>query len=165
MRVPKRKSETQREALQGEPDRFLTPQAISRLKDELERLIKDERGKAAAEVRRAGEMGDFSENAGYQAAKAHLRRVNGRILSLQERLKHAIPIESGTDDGRVRIGTTVDVEMNGKASTYEILGSQESNPSRGRISYLSPLGAALMGHVAGDEVEGPSGIVRVVSVR
>lgn len=154
-----------REALQGEPDRFLTPEAIGRLKDELARLEKAERGTAAAEVRRAAEMGDLSENAGYQAAKAHLRRVNARILSIQGRLKAAIPIARGSDDGIVRIGSTVEVEMSGKRFTYEILGSQESDPSRGRISYLSPLGSSLLGRAAGDEAAGPSGPVRVVSVR
>lgn len=165
MRIPKRKSELQRQAMQGEPDRFLTRGAIRRLKDELERLETSERPTAAAEVRRAGEMGDLSENAGYQAAKAHLRRVNARILSIQEKLKYAIPIERGSEDGIVRIGSVVELETDGRAFTYEILGSQESDPSRGRISYLSPLGAALMGHTAPDEVTGPSGPVRIVSVR
>lgn len=165
MQIPKRRGETQRQALQPEPDRYLTPQAIQRLRDELGRLEKTERPAAAAEVRRAGEMGDFSENAGYQAAKAHLRRVNARILSLQEKLKYAIPIAHGSDDGLVRIGSTVEIEAGGKAVTYAILGSQESDPSRGRISYLSPLGSALIGKRAGDEADGPGGRVRIRAVR
>ncbi|OGL66612.1 hypothetical protein A2856_01975 [Candidatus Uhrbacteria bacterium RIFCSPHIGHO2_01_FULL_63_20] len=138
---------------------------MARLTSELERLEKIERAAAAAEVRRAGEMGDFSENAGYQAAKAHLRRVNARILSLQERLKTAIPIPSGASDGTVHIGSVVEVEIAGRVTTYEILGSQESDPSRGRISYLSPLGAALMGRATGEEIIAPSGAARIVSVR
>lgn len=104
------------------------------------------------EVRRLAEMGDFSENAGYQIAKGTLRRINDRIVTLEERIKTAIPIEQGTKDGTIRVGSTVTVETNQKPMIFEIVGSMETNPSRGRISHRSPLGVALLGHVAGDEV-------------
>jgi len=144
MRIPTRRGEKLKHQI--EEDHFLTPAAILRFKKELERLLKTERKEAIAEVQRLAEMGDFSENVGYQVAKATLRRINNRILILEDKLKRAVPILSGPDsEGRIRVGSTVVLEKDDKRFTYEILGSQETNPSRGRISYLSPLGAVLIG--------------------
>ncbi len=169
MRFPTRKSETDRRALAEEPDRYLTPDAIERLKRTRERLEKIERPAAKLELQRAQEMGDLSENFGYQEAKRRLRGINDRLMSLDERLARAIPIEAGSDDGAVKIGSTVTLETpsgsppstslrtglaGGEASprrfVFTILGSQETDPTRGRISYRSPLGAALLGKRAGD---------------
>lgn len=97
-------------------------------------------------------MGDLSENAAYTAAKFYLRRINDRITSIGEKLKFAIIIEEGSSDGVVRIGSTVTVCVNGKDATFAVLGAHETNPSKGAISYLSPVGAALLGHRAGDVV-------------
>ena len=149
MQIPKRRGETLRK--QVEPDRYLTPEKIQQLKDELKDLETRQRREAADETRRLAEMGDLSENAGYQVAKQNLRRINARIISLADRIANAIPIASG-DGTSVQIGSTVTVETGGKSFTYEILGSQESNPFRGKISHLSPIGAALIGHAVGDEV-------------
>lgn len=99
------------------------------------------------------EMGDLSENAGYQTAKAQLTRVNFRILEIEEELKHAVVITRGASTGgRVRIGSTVTVRTGNRELTFEILGSREAHPSRGRISHNSPLGSALMDHMVGDRV-------------
>lgn len=166
MQIPKRRGETLRR--QVEPDRYLTPEKIERLKDELRDLETRQRREAADETRRLAEMGDLSENAGYQVAKQNLRRINARILSLKDRIATAIPIQSG-DGSTVQIGSTVTVEADGKSFTYEILGSQESDPSRGKISHLSPIGSALIGHVVGDEITVKSNdavkTYRVVDIR
>lgn len=151
MRLPTRKSETER-LLRQEVDNYLTPAKISAMERELADLVKRQRGPAAEEVARLAQMGDLSENAGYQFAKQNLRRINDRITMLEERLKHAIPIQPGPDDGKVKIGSTVVVVANGKQTTFEILGSVESNPFKGRISYSSPLGVALIGHSVGETV-------------
>lgn len=151
MRVPTRRGETLAQS-KKQSDAFLTPAAMQRMRDELVRLEKDERPVAAEEVRRTAAMGDLSENAAYSYAKGQLRRINGRILSLQQRLANAIEIPDGSSDGRVSIGSTVTVETNGREMKFEVLGSQETNPLRGRISYLSPLGKALVGHAPGDVV-------------
>jgi transcription elongation factor GreA len=129
----------------------LTPAKIQRLKDELEDLKRRRLPEAAEEVRRTAAMGDLSENAAYQYAKAELRRINARILSIEERLKSAILIVK-PKDGVVAIGSTVTVETGGRRQTFEIVGAQETDPSRGRISHLSPIGKALIGHSVGDEV-------------
>ncbi len=152
MREPKRRSEEERRLLQEDVDNLLTPAKIARFKVELENLVKRERPEAAAEVRRTAEMGDLSENAGYQIAKAHLRRINNRILWIEARLANAVPIASGSSNGTVQVGSTVRVEIDGREFTFELVGSQETNPSRGRISHRSPIGLALLGARAGETV-------------
>ena len=164
MQLPKRPKEEMKRMNQTY-DHHLTQDKIERLRRDLERLLKTERPEAIAETQRLAEMGDFSENVGYQVAKAHLRRINNRITSIEERLKSAIPIELGSRDGRVHIGSTVVLESDGESRTYQILGSQETDPTRGRISHLSPLGSGLLGCVEGNEVELDSGkVFKVVEV-
>ena len=151
MRVPTRRGEklNPREPV----DLHLTPQAVERMKRELERLIKVDRPTIIEDVQRTAQMGDFSENFGYQHAKAQLRRTNDRILTLEARIAHAIVIDKSKNDGIVRIGSAVTIANEEKVQTFEILGSLESNPFKGRISYKSPLGDALMGRRVGDHVE------------
>lgn len=167
MQIPKRKPGKWATV---EPDRYLTAEKLARLQAELAAIEGGELRKAADEVRRTSEMGDRSENAAYTEARARLTRLHNRILSLKERIKSALVIEKGPDpSGRVRLGSTVVVEMNGRSKTYEILGVQETDPSKGRISHLSPLGAALLGKKAGDsarlEIGGRETAVRVIEVR
>ncbi len=72
---------------------------------------------------------------------------------LDERLKHAVVIDqTENESGEIRIGSIVKLLLDGKEITFEILGSHESSPGRGRISHLSPLGKLLLGHVVGDDV-------------
>lgn len=170
MRLATRRGEAVKRLTEEPEDHHLTPALIARLKDELIRLEGTERGEAVSEVRRLAEMGDFSENAGYQIAKGTLRRINNRIETLKERIRTAIPIEQGTDaSGKIKIGSTVVLEMNGKQITFEVLGSQETNPSRGRISHHSPLGRALIGQSTGDIVRIPlidsEVVYRILEVR
>lgn len=153
MRVPKRRGELLRRTKQTQGDNYLSKKKIQRLKDELEDLEKNQRPEAVKEVQRTGEMGDFSENAAYQMAKGRLRRINSRITSLTERLKVAIPIEEGSPDGIIGIGSRIAVEVNGLEKEFEIVGSQEANPMRGKISIHSPLGKLLIGKIIGDHVE------------
>ncbi len=173
MQIPKRRAGKWSEV---EPDRHITVEKLERLKSELEQLKKTELMKAANDVRVAADMGDRSENAAYTEAKARWNRVNSRILSIEERLRYAIPIKKGPSDGKVRIGSTVTVEVlpagrqaTGSEKTYEILGSQETDPLRGRISYLSPLGSLLMGKKETDSVtlsaNGKDIAYRIVSVK
>lgn len=143
MRLPTRKAERDKHLLTP-ADEYATPAMISKMERELNDLIQNQRQPAADEVHRTAQMGDLSENAAYQFAKMHLRRVNSRILKLEDGLKRVIPISTGPADGKVRIGSKVILRTGDKTVTYEILGSLESNPARGRISYLSPLGALLM---------------------
>jgi transcription elongation factor GreA len=151
MRIPQRRS--QKFQIREENDYLITPDKLARLKRELEDLEKNQRPKIVEDLVFAREQGDLSENAEYQDAKAKLGRIDSRIFSLKERIKNAQVIEYGSDSsGKVRIGSTVTVMSNDKTRTYQIVGTQESDPSRGMISYRSPLGEALLGHAVGETV-------------
>jgi transcription elongation factor GreA len=160
MRLPQRRS--QQLVQRGPESNELTAEAVERLKRTLSNLEKDERPKIVADLAHAITLGDFSENAEYQDAKARLARIDGRIFGLKERIKHAVIIEPGAQDGKIRLGSVITVRLNGKEKTFRLLGPQEADPSRGRISHLSPLGSALLHHRAGDIVdfEAPGGLVK-----
>lgn len=150
MQVPKRKPG---KYASGPADYHLTHEAIRALKEELERIETRVRPKAVEELRRTREMGDLSENFAYSAAKGKLLGLDTRVLEIKDRLKNAVPIAHGpARDGGARIGATVTVEVGGKRRVFDIVGSQEAAPGSGSISYLSPLGAALIGKKAGEKV-------------
>jgi transcription elongation factor GreA len=151
MRLPTRKKELERMANE-DVDLHVTPAKFVRMQRDLADLLTKQRGEAVLEVRRTGEMGDFSENAGYQIAKGTLRRINTRIEVLQDRIARAVIIPDGPSS-TVRLGSVVTIRMNDREFRYHILGSQESNPSRGTISHNSPIGKALLGSRVGDDVE------------
>lgn len=136
-------------------------------KDKLERTLRElerELPQAIAEVGRTKEFGDLSENAGYQEAKARMRRIHSQIFSLQDKLKRAQVIKKDTS-GFVTLGSMVVLEVNGSRKQFEIVGPQETNPSRGRISHLSPLGAALIGHITGDSITFRDITYRIIEIK
>lgn len=139
-------------------DPLLTPAKLLELQKNLEDLKKNKRPKAMLEVQRLAEMGDFSENFGYQVAKGQLRGINNAIMKIEAQINQAEIISPGKNSDRVRIGHTVTLhqiaqgEPQGKEKTFQILGSVETNPSTGIISHNSPLGSALLGHKVGKTV-------------
>lgn len=137
-------------------DPLITAAKFEALKKELDRL-KKAKPAAVAETARLADLGDFSENAGYQFAKGRLRGINKRILELENQLDQAEIIKSDNQTDTVAIGHKVTVEINGKQKTFQILGSAETNPSTGIISKNSPLGSALIGCKVGDMVSVKSG--------
>jgi transcription elongation factor GreA len=146
----------------------LTADAHARLEAELADLTRGRRRDVVARIKAARELGDLRENAEYQAAREEQSFLEGRIRLLEERLRNAVIIdESGGD--RARIGSTVVLEHDGETITYTLVGSTESDPAAGRISVASPVGAALLKAVAGEDVEvrTPRGPVRyrVIEVR
>lgn len=148
MRVPTRRGDAR---LNQKPDPVLTAAKFSELQAKLLRM-KNSRPKLAAEVKLLAEGGDFSENAGYQLAKGKLRGLNQRIIDLEDHLKTAVIIQTDPSQTSVQIGSRVGLERAGRRLNYTILGSTESDPAKELISYLSPLGAALMGKREGDLV-------------
>jgi transcription elongation factor GreA len=132
-------------------DPHITREKFNELKKDLEKMKKTQ-PRLIAEVKRLASDGDFSENAAYQIAKGKLRGLNQRMLETENMLKRAVIIKRGKSE-RVRIGSRVTIEVNDKRKTYEILGSSETDPERGVISHQSPIGAALLGHRAGETVK------------
>ena len=146
----------------------LTADALARLGAELDELTRLRRPEVVARIKAARELGDLRENAEYQAAREEQSFLEGRIRLLQERHRNAVLIDEAGGD-RARIGSTVVVEHAGESIVYVLVGSTESDPPAGRISVDSPVGAALLRAVAGDDVEvqTPRGAVRyrVIEVR
>jgi transcription elongation GreA/GreB family factor len=137
----------------------ITEEGVAQLR---EKLVELERSlpHLASEAQRTADYGDRSENAEYKDAKLNLRRARGQILNIQYKLKRAVLIPAGPNAlGTVQIGSTVVLETGEKQKVFQIVGSHETDPSKGRISYQSPLGAALINHKQGDAVmlESPSG--------
>jgi len=136
-------------------DIFLTQEGINNLKQELENLKTNARTDLAKRLRSAIQMGDLSENADYTAAKEEQSFVEGRILELEETLKRAKVIEQiEKEPGTIQIGSEVVIREEGfdEDEVYSIVGSKETDPAKGKISYESPIGKALLGHRVGDIV-------------
>lgn len=134
-------------------DPLMTKEKCQALSQELHVLKEIQHPKAASEVRRLGELGDFSENAEYQLAKGRLRRINYKILELEHELKQANIIAKPTQTQVVALGHTVTLEDDSQhIHTYTILGSSETNPKQGIISQHSPIGKAILGKKKGDTV-------------
>lgn len=164
MQTPYRRKETY---VKPKPDPYLTEEKFIELKNNLERM-KTSHPRLSAEVKRLAEMGDFSENAGYQDAKGRLRGLNQRILELEAHLKTAVVFRPSGNTEKVNLGHKITVESEGKQKTYQILGGTETNPTAGIISHNSPLGAALIGHKVGDiikiELAGKNREFKIISI-
>jgi transcription elongation factor GreA len=143
---------------------LLTKEGLKALEDELEQLTSVRRGEVAERIRQARDFGDISENAEYTEAKNEQSLVEGRILTLEVMVRNAVMIEEEPrQKGVVAVGAMVKVSSDEGEETYAIVGAAEADPLAGRISNESPLGRALLGHKAGDEVEwsSPIGTSRV----
>ncbi len=135
-------------------DQYLTIEGEKQARIELEHLTGPAREQLARRLRSAIEMGDLSENADYKKAKEDQGFLEGRIQELGYLLRHAIIIEeSGEMHELVTVGSTVTVqEEEYPPEIYYLVGSKEADPSNGRISNQSPIGQALLGKQAGEEV-------------
>lgn len=134
-------------------DPHMTQDRFDAMQAKLERLIKFTRPQAIKETQTHGENGDFSENAEYQIAKGWLRGINKTIDELKYQLPRAIIIEKPTETTIIQIGHTVTLlTADHKEVTWKILGPNESDPNKGIISHVSPLGEALLGKARGDKV-------------
>lgn len=133
----------------------ITKQGFEQLREELDRLKKVERPKVIQSIAEARAHGDLSENAEYHAAKERQSFVEGRIKELQTKMANAEIIHVGQlKSDKVVFGSTV-VLLDGDGKTkkkYTLVGQDESDLKNGKISVISPVGKALIGHKVGDEV-------------
>lgn len=134
-------------------DPHLTEARALKIKKEIEQLKEVIRKKLAPEVSRLAEGGDFSENAGYQAAKGRLRGTNQRIWDLEEQLRRAVIITLPKQTDTVGLGHKVTIFDGQKQKTYQILGSAEVDLQKNIISQNSPLGSQLIGKHIGDIIK------------
>ncbi len=132
-----------------------TPEGFKALQDELDYLVNVKVEENKKEISTARSFGDLSENSEYDEAKEEQGKIHTRIAELREMIANAKIIdESQIDESKVSVGSIVVVYnvTRGQEFTYHIVGSYETNPLAGKISDDSPIGRALLGSRAGDEV-------------
>ena len=127
-------------ALPGGFTNYITPGGHKRLNDELARLWHDDRPKLVETIARAASNGDRSENGDYIYGKRKLREIDRRIRFLSKRLDSAVVVDNaGKTHDRVYFGATVTVaDESGAERTVSIVGVDELDPARGRVSWISP---------------------------
>lgn len=135
--------------------KIYTPAGFKALQDELDYLVNVKVEENKKEISTARSYGDLSENSEYDAAKEEQGKIHTRIAELREMIANAKVVdESQIDESRVSVGSIVAVfnETRNMEVTYHIVGSYETDPANGKISDDSPIGRALLGSKAGDEV-------------
>tara|TARA_B110001454_G_scaffold219202_1_gene252046 strand:- start:142265 stop:142741 length:477 start_codon:yes stop_codon:yes gene_type:complete len=133
---------------------YITPEGAEKLKAEYNELFHGERPKLVETVAWAASNGDRSENADYQYGKKRLREIDRRLKFLMDRLD-AVEIVQVTDikSDKVVFGATVTyVNEDEESFTYQIVGEDEFDIKKNKISWKSPLAATLLGKKNGDEV-------------
>ncbi|QGZ32361.1 transcription elongation factor GreA [Stutzerimonas stutzeri] len=151
----------------------MTVQGARALEDELKHLKTELRPQITQAIAEARELGDLKENAEYHAAREQQGMVEARIRDIEGRLQNAqvIDVASIPHSGKVIFGTTVEIANveTDETVTYQIVGDDESDIKRGKLSVSSPIARALVGKEEGDvvAVKTPSGVVEyeIVEVR
>lgn len=150
--------------IMAEKKNLMTYEGLKKLEDELQDLKVNRRKEVAQKIKEAREQGDLSENAEYDAAKDEQRDIEARIEEIEKILKNAEVADDEFGAGVINLGSTVtvyDCEFD-EEIVFKLVGSTEAKSLENKISNEAPLGKALIGKVAGDEVkvETPSGIMK-----
>ena len=151
----------------------MTVQGARALEEELLFLSKTERPRLSQAIGEARELGDLKENAEYHAAREEQGMVEARIRDIEGRLQNSVVIDVTTiaHTGKVIFGTTVDLENTetGDQVTYQIVGEDEADVKKGKLSSSAPIARAIIGKEEGDTVvvKTPNGTVEyeIVEVR
>lgn len=151
---------------------YMTPVGAAALEAELRRLWTEERPKVVEVVSWAAGLGDRSENADYQYGKRRLREIDRRVRFLRKRLERVQVVDPAaqTKRGQIFFGATVTyAREDDREVTVTIVGVDEADSKAGRISWVSPVARALLGHGVGDLVKlrTPQGVesIEVVEIR
>lgn len=135
---------------------FVTKDGLKQLQEELAHLKNVRRKEVAQRLQEAISYGDLSENSEYEEAKNEQAFAEGRILELEEKIKHA-KIITHKHGKVVELGSVVVIRRlkprEGEHEEYTLVGSTEADPLNHRISNESPIGAALLDHKVGEEVD------------
>lgn len=133
---------------------YLTSEKRAELEKELNHLKTERRKEIAEHLEYSKKLGDLSENAEYHQAREEQAEAEDRIRRLEVLLKNAVMIEAGSKEV-IAIGSTfrLQKDADNKTYIYTIVGSEEADMTHGKISNISPLGSALLGHKKGDKVK------------
>ena len=149
---------------------FLTSEGYLELEQELHYLKTTKRNEVTQTLKEARALGDLSENSEYDQAREDQANLEKRIAEIEYSLEHATVIDKNESDGKVGIGSSVELQYEDEDDTesYKIVGSQEADPFNNKISNESPIAAAIMGKKVGEvvEVSSPDGVysVKIVAI-
>ena len=148
--------------------KYITPEGLRRLREELDQLWRVERPKVTQAVAEAAAQGDRSENAEYIYGKRRLREIDSRVRFLRKRLDGMVTVDQPpSDPKRVFFGAWVSLEADdGTENCYRIVGPDEFDQAPNYVSMDSPLGRALLRKALDEEVtvELPGGLRKFVIV-
>lgn len=139
-----------------ENETFLTEEAYKQLQDKLAFLKCEGRIDIANKIKVARSFGDISENSEYDAAREEEAQLEMEITQIENTLRNAKIIDDDqVDSSKVTVGSTVTAydSKYKEELTFKIMGSFESDPTKGIISNESPIGKALLGHKVNDRVD------------
>ncbi|MEE8281363.1 MAG: transcription elongation factor GreA [Gammaproteobacteria bacterium] len=135
----------------------ITVNGAQKLRDEFQRLKKEDRPRIVSAIAEARAHGDLRENAEYHAAKEEQGFIEARIKQIDGMLSNAeiIDVTALTKTGKVVFGATVELidEDSGKQVAYQIVGEDEADIGSGMLSFSSPIARALIGREEGDVVD------------
>ena len=135
-------------------EKYLTPEGLEKLKKELNYLKQVKRKEIAERLKQAIAFGDLSENFAYHETKEAQGFLEGRILELEGIIRSAKIIEKQKQTGRAQVGSTVLlIDTNNEKQKFKIVGSEEADILKGKISFESPLGQAILGKSEGDRIK------------
>jgi transcription elongation factor GreA len=142
----------------------MSAERLAELKDELSYLQTVREKEVAELIKEARSFGDLTENSEYDEAKSEQGKLYSRIAEIKNLIDNAEIIQIAEDTDEVSLGNKVtvrDLEMKTK-EIYQVVGSQEADPSAGRISDESPFGRGLLGRKTGDtiEIDAPAGVLK-----
>ena len=170
--MTKASTEEDDEALPAQAKNYVTPAGHAALREELRRLLQEERPKIVEIVTWAASNGDRSENADYLYGKRRLREIDRRVRFLTRRLDSAVVVDPKQQQRLTRVffGATVTyAKADGSEHTVTLVGVDEADFQKGKISWRSPIAQALMKAQVDDavRVRTPSGIeeIEVVAIR
>ena len=139
---------------------YLTEEGLIELQEELKNLKEVKRPEVISALKEARSLGDLSENAEYDAARASQAEVEGRIKELEVMLEN-VTIISEVNTDKVSIGNRVKIKYvdDDETEEYQVVGSKEADPFNNRISNESPIATAIMGKKVNDRVtvDSPNG--------
>ncbi|MDX1692766.1 MAG: transcription elongation factor GreA [Ketobacteraceae bacterium] len=142
----------------------MTVEGAKKLREELDRLKKVERPRVVAAIAEAREHGDLKENAEYHAAREEQGFIEGRVMEIEGKLSNSqvIDVTRIPHTGKVIFGTTLDLldVDTDEEITYQIVGDDEADIKKNKLSVNSPIARGLVGKMEGDEVqiETPGGV-------
>jgi transcription elongation factor GreB len=172
MRTAQSRIAPQSAAASGAPPNYMTPQGYARLKEELVRLLDTERPEVVKTVAWAASNGDRSENGDYIYGKRRLREIDRRIRYLTKRLDAATVVDPAQreETDQIFFGATVTyAAKDGAERTVSIVGVDEADAQRGRVSWIAPIAKALLRRRAGEcaSFATPNGMeeIEIVDVR